>query len=145
MCYEGIHKLCFGCGRIGHRKEQCPYAIHQPSPPRMEVNQPDGETEAQACNMHDPDNAKQNVGPSLNVHDSAQEDVPESTYGPWVVVMRKKQGTKHQRRDGTTINMVHGQPRTEKETRSYLPSGSAETSTEPSGDSKRKLSPPKSC
>lgn len=22
VCYEGIHKLCFGCGRMGHRKEQ---------------------------------------------------------------------------------------------------------------------------
>ena len=27
VCYEGIHKLCFGCRRIGHRKEQCLYVI----------------------------------------------------------------------------------------------------------------------
>lgn len=25
--YEGMHKLCFGCGRMGRRKESCPYAI----------------------------------------------------------------------------------------------------------------------
>lgn len=75
----------------------------------MEVSQLVGETEVQACNMHDSDNAKQNVGPSSNVHDSAQGTVLESTYGPWVVVMRKKQGTKNQRRDGTTTNMGHGQ------------------------------------
>lgn len=25
--YEGIQKLCFGCGRLGHRCEACPYVI----------------------------------------------------------------------------------------------------------------------
>ncbi|KAF3960498.1 hypothetical protein CMV_014801 [Castanea mollissima] len=107
----------------------------------MEVNQLEGETEAQACNMHNLDNAKQNVGPSLNVHDIAQEDVPESTYRPWVVVTRKKQGTKHQRHDGTPLNMRHGQPPTEKKTRSNTLPGSIEMRTGLSRDSKRKLSP----
>jgi len=33
ICYEGIYKLCFGCGRLGHRKEHCPHLIQQePSP-----------------------------------------------------------------------------------------------------------------
>ena len=32
VCYEGIHKLCFECGRIGHRKDLCLYAFRQPSP-----------------------------------------------------------------------------------------------------------------
>ena len=27
VCYEGIQKLYFGCGRMGHRKEFCPYTI----------------------------------------------------------------------------------------------------------------------
>ena len=69
----------------------------------------DGTTEAQTCTLHDSANAKQNVGPSLNVHGSAQDDVPESTYGSWIMVMRKKPGTKQQRGDGTTMNL-HGQP-----------------------------------
>lgn len=118
VCYEGIHKLCFGCGRLGHCKEQCPYVIYQPSPPSKEVNQSDRKTEAQACNMHELENAKRNVGPSVNLHDSAQEDVPESSYEPWVVVMCKKQGTKQQRCVGTITNMEYGQPRIGKETRS---------------------------
>ncbi|XP_072087059.1 uncharacterized protein At4g02000-like [Arachis hypogaea] len=25
--YEGLHTICFHCGRIGHNKEQCQYAI----------------------------------------------------------------------------------------------------------------------
>lgn len=140
MCYEGIHKLCFGCGRIGHGKEQCSYAIRQPSLSRMTVNQPEGEIGVQACNMHDPENDKQNVGPILNVHDSAQEDVLESTYGPWVVIMRKNQGTKHQRRDGTPLNMGHGQAQSRKETRSNMLPRSTKTSSGSSRDAKRKLS-----
>lgn len=29
VVYEGIQKLCFSCGRIGHRKEACPYTIRK--------------------------------------------------------------------------------------------------------------------
>ena len=141
VCYEGIHKLCFERGRIGHRKELCLYAIRQPLTLSKEVNQPNGTTKAQACNLHEPVNAKQNVGPSLNMHGSAQEDVPESTYGPWIMVMRKKQGTKQQRGDGTTMNLAHRQPRVGKETRFYMPLGSENLSTGLSRDIKRKLSP----
>ena len=141
VCYEGIHKLCFECGRIGHRKELCPYAIRQPSPPCKEASQPDGVTEVQACRLHEPGNAKQSVGPSLSVHGSAQEDVPESTYGPWIMVVRKKQGTKQLRDDGTTVKLAHGQPRKGNETRSYLPLGSENLNAGPSRDIKRKLSP----
>ena len=40
VSYEGIHKLCFICGRVGHRKEACPYVIHSGKPPAAaeEVN-----------------------------------------------------------------------------------------------------------
>ena len=34
VCYEGIQKLCFDCGRMGHRKESCPYTIYQDTLPR---------------------------------------------------------------------------------------------------------------
>ena len=27
ICYEGIEKMCFECGRLGHRKEHCPHVV----------------------------------------------------------------------------------------------------------------------
>ena len=136
VCYKGIHKLCFECGRIGHRKDLCPYAIRQPSPPSKEASQPDGATEVQSCSLHEPENAKQNVGPSLSAHGGAQEDVPESTYGPWKMVVRKKQKTKQQRGDETTMKLAHGQSRTGNETRHYMPLGSENLNIGPSRDIK---------
>ena len=32
ISYEGIQRLCFSCGRLGHRKEACPYSIRPVSP-----------------------------------------------------------------------------------------------------------------
>ena len=31
VVYEGISTLCFSCGRVGHRREACPYTIHAPT------------------------------------------------------------------------------------------------------------------
>ena len=30
VSYKGLHKLCFSCGRIGHKIEACQYTIKQP-------------------------------------------------------------------------------------------------------------------
>ena len=39
-------------------------------------------------------------GPSGILHESGQECVQEGTYGPWVVVCRRKGGKKYQRHGG---------------------------------------------
>ena len=31
VSYEGIQKLCFGCGRLGHQRQACPYTIRHSS------------------------------------------------------------------------------------------------------------------
>nr|POE66537.1 hypothetical protein CFP56_18794 [Quercus suber] len=75
------------------------------------------------------------------MHGSAQEDVPESKYGPWIMVVHKKQGPNQQKVYGTMMKLAHGQPRAGKETRSYMPLESLVVSTGPSRDFKRKLTP----
>ena len=40
VLYEGISRLCFSCGRVGHRKESCPYTIRSPSSLAKEDNSP---------------------------------------------------------------------------------------------------------
>ncbi|XP_075655113.1 uncharacterized protein At4g02000-like [Castanea sativa] len=58
VVYEGIQKLCFCCGRIGHRKEACPYVIRR--------TRQTGSMEAEGSKMakevprdqHDPTHAK---------------------------------------------------------------------------------------
>ena len=29
--YEGVESLCFECGRIGHKREACPFIVHEPT------------------------------------------------------------------------------------------------------------------
>nr|POE83002.1 uncharacterized protein CFP56_42947 [Quercus suber] len=38
VVYEGIHKLCFACGKIGHKKDDCPHTIWRPVSPKREGN-----------------------------------------------------------------------------------------------------------
>ncbi|XP_030923431.1 uncharacterized protein LOC115950365 [Quercus lobata] len=108
VCYEGIQKLCFSCGRMGHRKESCPYIIRHGAP-QGEVDMKEAtearEREASACKERVPecvpDTAELGVGTSKDVHESEHEDVQEGTYGPWIVVARRKNGTKNQRSGGS--------------------------------------------
>ena len=52
ICYEGIHKMCFGCGQLGHRKEKCPYIIWQePATSEMGVKEV-AETVSSSCQTH---------------------------------------------------------------------------------------------
>ena len=50
------------------------------------------------------DNPRTEVGTSSLVHDSEQEVVHEGVYGPWVVVARRKNGTKLQRSGVSSAN-----------------------------------------
>ena len=107
VSYEGIQKLCFDCGRIGHRRESYPYTIRRNSPSketRMEVVGANGDHSCETCATDKP---KAKVGPNVamqeDVHDVAHdsgENVSDSTYSPWAVMTRKSNGTKSQRSGG---------------------------------------------
>ena len=66
--YEGVESLCLECGRIGHKKEVCPFTVREPT----NVVQVEQSMEAT------PKEAKQPAGKS---HDD---------FGEWMIVTRHK-------------------------------------------------------
>ena len=146
ICYEGIHKMCFGCGRIGHRKEQCPHIIRQ-EPSVLEAGEKKGgDMAAKSCSSHAPDTSSSGVGTSsgvVNTEQCAEQDeVREGVYGSWVVVTRRKNGTKQLRSSGTLPKQSTGF--------SFRDNGFVEKGVldqaggvhGPIRDAKRKMSPP---
>ncbi|XP_075633855.1 uncharacterized protein LOC142606378 [Castanea sativa] len=65
VLYEGISSLCFCCGKLGHKQENC----------RLKVRKPNGEDEAQV---------------SLETNKISENVQIEPNYGPWMVITRKK-------------------------------------------------------
>lgn len=106
ISYEGIQKLCFGCGSIGQRKENCPYFVRQTLLPMEEGR---NEQDVQSSSSHEervPDSLKGIEGTNGVVHEAEQRAVHEDLYGPWVVVAHKKQGTKNQRSGGNPPGLI---------------------------------------
>ena len=87
--YEGIHKLCFSCGRIGHRKEDCPHIIRPVQPPTREEEEGVDKVQGSPRERHDAESTET----------STNED---NTYGPWMVVTRKRNGYKPNRYNSTS-------------------------------------------
>ena len=93
VSYEGIQKLCFGCGRLGHRHEACPYSIRQSSPMREAETGVEEKGDEHACNEREESKTNVEAGPEV-VQKDVPKDVKDCTYGSWVVVAHKKNGTK---------------------------------------------------
>lgn len=72
--YEGVHLICFLCGRYGHDKAHCPNAkaAHPPSP--NVVSSP-GESS--------PNDSGKSLSPETTMEN-------ESDFGPWMVVQRPR-------------------------------------------------------
>ena len=68
ICYEGIQKLCFGCGRVGHQKNHCSYIIrHEVSIERAEVT-PEGSVPSSPCEVHVSDMVQKGQGSNESVN-----------------------------------------------------------------------------
>nr|XP_023902463.1 uncharacterized protein LOC112014276 [Quercus suber]POF27029.1 uncharacterized protein CFP56_40394 [Quercus suber] len=101
VTYEGIHNLCFECGRLGHRKELCPFVVRPMPPCKGAELGGAGDRGASSHVVHAVDDAEAKLGPHGKEHDAVHKDVHEELYGPWVVVARRKKETKIQRNGGT--------------------------------------------
>lgn len=91
--YEGVQKICFSYGRIGHMKVSCPYTIRPVSPPK-EMSKMASENCREAmdssCDKHVSKELTMGAGQAKNVHGSEPEEGQETTYGPWIVVERRR-------------------------------------------------------
>ena len=94
VVYEGLHKLCFSCGRIGHRVEACPLIIKKPEPPveggPMRAGEDTHVVHESYC-----------TGTGSGLKDSAAGR-EEDGYGPWMLVARRKPGQKRTNMAGTS-------------------------------------------
>ena len=122
VCYEGIQKLCFSCGKMGHRKEGCPFVVRPDPMPRgvEEMNGRDAEGRSpHAREEHAAARTTAGEGPSSVVHGSAHEEAQEGPYGPWIVVTRKRNVTKNQKSGGTPTVLDNGRLREEQRKVAY--------------------------
>lgn len=69
--YEGLHDLCFTCGKYGHREAGCPLKIPEESSDHMKTNE--AQTKA--------------TSPSER---SKKADEQSSSFGPWMVAQRNR-------------------------------------------------------
>ena len=76
VCYEGIQKLCFSCGRMGHRKTNCPYTIQPVLPEEVSKEEPVScaKDTNRPCESHASEVPTMAVGQGLNVHGSVSEE-----------------------------------------------------------------------
>ena len=87
VVYEGIQKLCFACGRIGHKKEDCLHIIRTSTSPVRGDNDDHGDS-ARSHRVHDTDSTTNGGGMSEGSGTAKDND----SYGPWMIVTRKKVG-----------------------------------------------------
>nr|POE86210.1 hypothetical protein CFP56_07022 [Quercus suber]POF09484.1 hypothetical protein CFP56_49248 [Quercus suber] len=149
VCYEGIQKLYFSCGRIGHWKDNCPYTIQPEQLPMEEATKDVGVLQPRACDLHEPDTNRNERGPSKVMHESGNEEMQGGMYGPWTVVACKKNGTKSHGSGGTHAvldngHLTHELRKNVNEARLSNTTGKLKANDGPVREAKRKLMPPKS-
>ena len=79
---------------MGHKQEYCPQVVRQDMPSKKVETMAEGGWGVDSCNERVTDIDKSIQGPTESVLANEQKDGTDGRYGPWVVVTRKKNGTK---------------------------------------------------
>ena len=108
VCYEGIQRLCFACGRIGHRRENCPYVVQNDDSRARETGEMKDVPANKGDEMHVPDNTGSTSGTSLVDSEKAvMVDSEKDVYGPWIMVTRRRHGNKATKNLASTNLSTH--------------------------------------
>lgn len=99
VSYEGIQRLCFACGRIGHQKESCLYAVRAPIPLQREASECTTDPVGGSCKSYEGNVAADGK--------ASTTDDQELTYGPWLVVTRRRNGNKPAKKEWSTKDAEH--------------------------------------
>ena len=75
--YEGVHSLCFSCGRVGHRKDGCPHTIKAPTM--------DGHEVVESLNRENGSTCK---GDQVSHKAGIVDEEGKSEFGPWMLVRK---------------------------------------------------------
>lgn len=92
---QGVNKLCFSCGRLGHRKETCLHNIRplSSSPKDAFVHDNTEQTEQMPA-AHVAVTEVQIVD-----RDTSENMESNAIFGPWMVVSRKRKDTRRTKRN----------------------------------------------
>lgn len=120
--YEGLHLVCFDCGIVGHRKEDCTkkkLGTEQTEVPAA------GEPEGIAVNEEN------YSGKVLVRKESSGEIAGEGTFGPWMIAQRKetKFGKNRKGRTDYRANQGVNDGKKSVETRNIRTEGDLETNS----------------
>ena len=101
VLYKGIHKLCFGCGKVSHQRESYPFIVHGFKSPEMGVPKSHSVPVHDPRSRHDPSTS---ASSNSTVGDIQERDVQEGDYRPWLVVSRRRSGHKSPKNQSTWVD-----------------------------------------
>ena len=87
--YEGMSSLCFCCGRLGHKQENCCYKIKE--------NNRSGVEAGKSTNQSREEDKQEDSRSEESPNQVSEQDDTDSNFGPRMLVTRKRNGVKNGR------------------------------------------------